>query len=222
MTIDILNFKPIIINNFFTDHEIDEMYSVINNKIIENIHNNLFEYDGFEINQDHGSFMYNQISRDDTIFSKNIYTKIKTEIEKILNTEFEMPSLCFQRYSLMTGKNPKLYPHTDQYKITEAEHNKNNSAHSNIHLISLSVPLKNNFNWDISVNRTSYQLKNNDALLFSATADLHCRPHREFRIDEKHDVLIVRIKPRNNQVSVNESKYEDIQSEIRKMKKINQ
>lgn len=222
MSFDILNFNPKIINNFFTDIETNQIYETINNKIVKNIENNLFEYDGFEINSGHGSFMYNQISNDNMIFPKNIYEKIKIEIEKILKIELDMPSLGFQRYSLMTGNNPRLHPHTDQYKIIEGKHNPDGDPHSENHIFSLSVPLKNNFNWDIFIHKKSYKLNNNDALLFSATADLHCRPHREFKINEKYDVLIVRVKPKNNSIPIDKSKYENIELEMYKMKKINQ
>jgi hypothetical protein len=219
MSFDILNFNPKIINNFFTDVEINEIYKIVNDKIIKNIENNLFEYDGFEINKGHGSFMYNQNTGSDIIFPKNIYEKIKIQMEEVLAIELEMPSLCFQRYSLMTGNNPKLHPHTDQYKIIKGKHNINNDPHNDTHLFSLSVPLKNNFNWDILVDWKNYSLDNNDALLFSATADLHCRPHREFQINEKYDVLIVRVRPKNNKIPIDKSKYENIELSIEKMKK---
>jgi hypothetical protein len=215
MNFDILNFKPIVINNFFTNYEIDEIYNVINNKIIKNINNNLFEYHDFQVSEHHGSFLYNQSGSENFIFSKNISIKIKEKMEDILKIELEMPGLSFQRYSLMSGNPPQLGSHIDAYSKNKDQ--KSNISSTSYHILSLSVPLKNNFNWDLGINTEVYQIKNNDAILFSATNSPHRRVYREFKIDEKYDVLVVRVLPKNNLIPIVESENSDLQLMINKM-----
>jgi len=205
---NILDFKPVIINNFFTELEITEIQNIINNKIIDNVKNNLFEYNGFELNKGHGSFSYGQTRADEKIFSDNIHKKIKITIEQITKVDFNNPSISFQRYSLMSGQEPQLQAHTDQYN--EKKFKEKSEPLSTYHIMSLSIPIKNNFNWDICINDNRYKIENNDALLFSATADIHRRPFRKFSIDEKYDVLIVRILPKNDLIDITKSKYENI------------
>ena len=219
MTIDILNFKPIIINNVFTEDEIDEIYRLINNKIIENINNGLFEYDGFEVSKGHGSFSYHQVNGQTLLFSESIHTKIREKMENALGLDLREPALSFQRYSLMSGNTPQLRAHTDSYSRQTDQ--TNDSPLVSHHIFNMSVPLRNKFTWDLGIRTKNYQINNNDGILYSTTANPHRRVYREFKVYERYDVLIVRILPKNNLIPIVESENADLDSIIHKMEKMN-
>lgn len=196
-----------MIKNFFDESDIDDIQGTINNKIKNNINNNLPEYNDFEINSGSGAFMYGQGNINQQ-FSQNIINKVTNKIENILNLKIEELGLSFLRYSWLTGHEPRLRPHADTYK--DGNDNK-------FHKMSFSVPLRNNFNWDISVNNAIYKINNNDALLFTVTADLHRRPFRHFKKEEQYDVFIARFLIKDHKVSVNINKYKDIEQRLEKL-----
>lgn len=203
---DILNFKPVIIKNFFDESDIDDIQNTINNKIKDNINNNLPEYNDFEINIGSGAFMYGQGNINQQ-FSQNIVYKVTNKIETILNLKIEELGLSFLRYSWLTGHEPRLIPHVDTYK--DGNNNK-------FHKMSFSVPLRNNFNWDISVNNATYKMNNNDALLFTVTADIHRRLFRYFTKEDQYDVFIARFLIKDYKVNASISKYKDIEERLEK------
>lgn len=206
---NILDFKPIIVNSFFSESELDEIQNTIINKINNNIKEGLDPYYDFEINPGGGCFMYGQ-DRDDQQFPPKIKDVVQTKLESVLDCEIEDIGLSFLRYSWLTQKKPRLKPHID------SSGNQENAYHR----MSFSLPLRNNFSWPISVNKSTYKIDNNDAIIFAVTADLHRRPYRKFNPEEIYDVFIVRFTIKNQKISIKESKYEDIEKSLQVLKQI--
>lgn len=210
---NILDFEPAIIKNFFTEEEIKEIKNTINKQIIDNISNNLYEYDGFDINSSHGSFLYGG-QKTNQQFSKRIKNKIIKNAENYLGVEVEELDgfgITWQRYSRMTGFNPKLPVHVDTGEETEKPQ---------YHQMSFSIPIDNLFIWDIDINNKIYKIENNDALLFCVTSDFHKRPLRDFSPEEKYDVIIVRFFTKEFKVDINKSKYKNIKETKRQLMKL--
>lgn len=208
-----LDFNPLIIKDFFTEYEIKEIKDTVNKKIIGNIKNDLYEYDGFDINASHGSFLYGG-EKIDQKFSEQIKNKIITTTESYLGVEIDREDhfgISWQRYSKMTGFNPKLPVHVDTGE---------KSVKSQYHQMSLSIPIDNDFEWDLDINNKLYKIKNNEALLFCVTSDFHKRPLRNFTPQEKYDVMIVRFCTKDFKVNISESKYKNIKETQRQLLKL--
>lgn len=92
--------------------------------------------------------------------NKNIVDKIINIAEKNSGKLLELESISFTRYSQEYGS-PNLHPHVDT-KFEEPR-------------ITLDIQLDGNVSWNIVVEEQLNVLKNNDALIFSGTHQVHWR-----------------------------------------------
>jgi hypothetical protein len=184
---DILSFKPILIDNFFTEEHINHITEFINSQINKNINNKKEMYSDFEKNEKLGCFTYS-FKKDEIIATRDY---VSEQIKKILNFDIHSNSidLKYQRYTPKTGNySPELKPHVDRIDQT--------------HYMSFSLPINNKEVWPIYLDRKKYVIKNNQALFFNVSNTIHWRPKKEFLEDQYYDVLILRFYDRDNRILV--------------------
>ena len=147
--------KNVVIENLLTDSEISDLYSSIKKP-----------YKNYVMD-----LHVQQIS--DFRMPKSIEDKIISHVENITGLSgFEL-EYQFSRYELLDvdGKVevPNLRPHFDTF--TEPR-------------FTFDYQLGSNIDWPIYVEGKKFILKNNQALTFSGTHQIHWRPARDFVIGE--------------------------------------
>jgi hypothetical protein len=185
--IDILSFKPLLVDNFFTEEHINHITEFIDGQINHNINNKKEMYSDFEKNEKLGCFTYS--FKKEEIKTTRDY--VSEQIKKILNFDVHSNSidLKYQRYTPKTGNySPELKPHVDRIDET--------------HYMSFSLPINNKEIWPIYLDREKYDIKNNQALFFNVSNTIHWRPKKEFLEDQHYDVLILRFHDRDNRLFV--------------------
>jgi hypothetical protein len=116
------------------------------------------------------------------------YPKISQEIiDKVFDIVKEKADPVFKdlkfqfaiyaEYSTKTGGNPMLNPHFDV---------SDNST------LFLDYQLDSNVSWPIVVENDSFDLKNNDSLLFESVENIHYRPIKNFTSDQFVKMLFFR------------------------------
>lgn len=138
--------------------------------------------------------------------NKNIVDKIINIAEKNSGKILELESISFTRYSQEYG-GPNLHPHVDT-KFEEPR-------------ITLDIQLDGNVNWNIIVEEQSNILKNNEALIFSGTHQVHWREKKIFNKNEYLDMLLCQFseKTKNkNKISIDFIKQRDIKQKVLKLK----
>ncbi len=143
--------KNVIIENLLTESEISDLYISIK-KPYKNYVMDLY---------------VQQIS--DFRMPKSIEDKIISHVERITGLSgFEM-EYQFSRYELLddNGKaaKPNLTPHFDGFEQPR---------------ITFDYQLNSNTSWPIYVEGKEFVLKNNEALTFSGTHQVHWRPPKDF------------------------------------------
>jgi len=108
----------------------------------------------------------------------------------------EIPRVA--RYDNTINCKPYLDPHIDNFLD---------------HRITLDIQLKSNIDWPIIIDGQSFSLKNNSAIIFSGTNNIHWRPEKDFKDGDFVDLLFCHF--RNS-----EKKYE-ISNEENRQRLIN-
>jgi hypothetical protein len=85
----------------------------------------------------------------------------------------------FPRYTLESGSNPQLKPHYDR-GLEYAS-------------LTLSIQLKTTLDWPVCVGKDCFNIKENQAIMFSGSHQLHWRPDIEFKEDDYHDIIVCQI-----------------------------
>ena len=186
-TFDIVSFKPLLVNNFFTEQHINHITEFIDSQISKNIKNGKDEYFGFESNYELGCFTYT-FSKESIKPTREYVTQ---EIKRILGVDIhpKFIDLKYQRYTSKTGNSsPELRPHVD--KIDDK------------HYMSFSLPINNKENWPVYLDKEKYDIQNNQALFFNVSNTIHWRPKKEFREEEYYDVLILRFYDSGNPIFI--------------------
>jgi hypothetical protein len=165
------NFKPIVIDNFFTEKEIKSVYKT-----------------RFEIapNVERGDGSSHLFSDPNcgyiTCFhplENNIRTKIINEISNKTLIKIKESGNHIPRYTLDSGFVPALWPHYDS-GLKEAS-------------LTLSIQLKKTIDWDLYVNGEKFNLNYNQAVLFSGSHQVHWRPKIKFKQDDYYDIVVCQV-----------------------------
>ena len=186
-TFDILSFKPILIDNFFTEEHLNHITDFIDGQVNKNVNNNKEMYSGFEKNEKLGCFTYT-FKKDDITATREY---VSEQIKKILNISARPNAidLKYQRYTPKTGNfSPELKPHVDRIDET--------------HYLSFSLPINNKEVWPIYLDIEKYVIKNNQALFFNVSNTIHWRPKKEFLENQHYDVLIFRFSDVDNKILI--------------------
>lgn len=117
------------------------------------------------------------------------WTFNNTELEKYLNIwmsnllreQMILTELSFARYSCEYGYEPKLFPHFDT-------HEKDGQR------ITLDIQLNATTPWAVVVEGESFNLENNDGLVFSGTQQIHWREKKKLSDTDRVDMLFAHFR----------------------------
>ena len=194
-----------IVDNIFSDKEIKLLYSEVN-----------LEINGFYQAQDTLGRLYSalywkesKVENDGPIdfkISNSLVNKIITSAQNNADVALELESISFTRYSLDYGK-PDLPPHVDtRFKQPR---------------LTFDIQLDGNTLWPIVVEGEKYTLKNNQALIFSGTHQVHWRERKSFNSGEYLDMLLCQFSEKtteNNDIGLEFIKKRDIRQKTLKLK----
>lgn len=120
-----------------------------------------------------------------------IIDKVTSLMQKIHNQPVKLEEISFARYSKEYGEFPVLTPHFDN-TFKEPR-------------VTLDVQLKANINWPIVVEGKNFILKNNQAMTFSGTHQVHWREHFEFKDGDFIEMLFCHFSlPNANPIGIEE------------------
>lgn len=194
-----------IVKNIFTEEELTFLYSEINNIIKQ-------DYVVQEVLGRLYSILYWKEYKEENNGSinlkinKKIVDKIIDVAEKKLNKQLELESISFTRYSKQYGS-PNLHPHVDTKFKTPR--------------LTFDIQLDSNLDWAIVVEGENSILKNNEALIFSGTNEVHWREKKVFNDDEYLDMLLCQFSEKTtyiNEISPEFIKERDIRQKTLKLK----
>lgn len=184
-----MNFKDtpnIVIDNFFTQSQIDRIYNIVQNTDRTDF-------------QQHLSYVSWHIE-----LPQDIIDKVTQIAEDIMGEEFILYEYNFSRYQKTISDcrkflfNPLLFPHIDNAFVGKR--------------FTVDVQLKSNISWDIVVDNwkteETFTLKDNQALTFSGTHQIHWRPKIEFNDDDFVEALFLHFVPKYNNFVSEEDKKE--------------
>jgi hypothetical protein len=95
--------------------------------------------------------------------------------KEIFKQNVTLDAMSFARYSNQYGNNPNLTPHYDNAFLESK--------------VTIDVQLRSNINWPLVVQGKSFTLKDNDALIFSGTHQIHWREHKKFNNEDFIEML---------------------------------
>lgn len=165
------DFKPIIIDNFFTDEEIESIYK-----------------DRFEVapvtKDGYGNdYVFTDPScgyiTSPYPYEPHIRRTMLSEIAKRVPIYVREDGHHTPRYTLDSGSEPSLRPHYDVGMDTAS--------------FTLSIQLKATKPWDLFVEGQSYSLNFNQALLFSGSHQIHWRPDLKFDKSDYYDIIVCQV-----------------------------
>ena len=103
----------------------------------------------------------------------NVVQKLTAQAQATTDRIIELRELSFARYS--AGLKPKLHPHLDTV-FKEPR-------------LTFDVQVGGNVSWPIIVEGRDYVLKNNEALTFAGTHQIHWRPKMDFEEGQYLDMI---------------------------------
>lgn len=170
------NFKPKLIENIFSDSEIDEIYEArFNHAVNKKMH-------------DGGSYTFADPSCGyiTSVYPlpENIRKILLAKVREVAFFIAQEDGIHFPRYTLESGSTPQLKPHYDVGLKTAA--------------LTLSVQLKHTKPWKLYVNDDGFDLEFNQAVIFSGTHQIHWRPDIDFNEDDYYDILVCQYVPIEN------------------------
>jgi hypothetical protein len=183
----------IIIKNVLNKEEIKDIYN-----IVDNTSNKSFQED----------LSYTSWHIQLPIYLIDKITKVA---ESIANEKLILKEYNLSRYHKAISDcktlmhNPLLHPHTD-----EAFNSKR---------FTLDLQLESNVSWDIVVDNWKseqvFTLKDNEALTFSGTHQVHWRPKREFEKGEYLDMLFMHFAPLKNDAILSEEHKDEMRARVK-------
>jgi hypothetical protein len=121
-----------------------------------------------------------------------IKDKVTLKMAEIHNQPVKLEEISFARYSKEYGDFPVLTPHFDN-TFKEPR-------------VTFDVQLKSNINWPIVVEGKPFILKDNEALTFSGTHQIHWREHIEFNDNDFIEMLFCHFSlPESKPITMDET-----------------
>jgi len=164
------DLEPQIIPDFFTKSEYDGLYELIKKSDIGKD----------QKNEPMGYFARN-IDMSDQIYPSIMLDKINKVYH--LDSDPSKHMYIYNRYTWQTGNPPTLKPHFD----TMIEYGS----------ITLTIILNTTLDWNIVAEDKEFEIKSNQAFLFSGTHHLHWRPKIEFGPFDHYDFLLCQFIDKN-------------------------
>jgi|LakMenEpi03Aug12_release.lakeMendotaPanAssembly.Ray.scaffolds.fasta_scaffold215458_4 hypothetical protein len=208
-----MNYKDapnVVVENFFTEDQIKRLYDIVENTT----HTTFQQYLSYiswhiqlpqdivdEVTKIAEGIVGEGLVLAEYNFSR--YQKIKMT-EDILEKNQILAEYDFLKDKQETSDNkkilfnPLLYPHIDEAFAGKR--------------FTVDVQLKSNVLWDIVVDNwkseQSFTLKDNQALTFSGTHQVHWRPKKDFNDGEFLDALFLHFVPKYDNIKSEEEKKE--------------
>lgn len=164
------NFKPVVIDNVFTQEEYDSVYNSVNAYLPQDPDPNVPPNFGYFNAGEIGYFAYVKG------FENIVYNKLIELTKQYGQMDVVEPKVHFARYTPKTGFPPTLHPHNDLGVTTSA--------------FTFSVQLDSTLDWELCAKDTCITLKKNQAMLFSGSHQIHWRPLKEFGPDDYFDIMV--------------------------------
>lgn len=154
------DYENLVIDNVFSEEEIAQIYDHINSTPEDRkLFVEVFSHTAYL------SWM-----------PQNIVDTIVKKAQETIGTPIVLRELSFARYSIVDERfNVKLTPHRDE-TFREPR-------------LTVDIQLKSNVDWPITVEGRDYQLKDNQALTFAGTHQIHWRPKIEFKDGDFLDMI---------------------------------
>ena len=184
-----MNYKDapnVIIENFFTQDQINRLYNIVS-KTNRTDFQQYLSYTSWHIE-----------------LPQDIIDMVTQYAEDIIGEELVLAEYNFSRYQKTISDcrkflfNPLLFPHTDDAFTGRR--------------FTVDVQLKSNVSWDIVVDNwkdeKTFTLRDNQALTFSGTHQVHWRPKKEFANEEFLEALFLHFVPKFNNMVSKEEKEE--------------
>lgn len=161
-----LKIKNKILSDIFTHSQINRIYQYVDKCPVEKISKSSpYGQTIFYIKE----FDYKYNGADD------IYDSIEKLIKNEYNEKLNIKAIQFARYNNESNILPNLKFHVD-------------SAFKKP-MLTLDIQLKSTINWPIIVEDNEYILKDNEALVFSGTHQIHARPDIKFKKNDFCDMI---------------------------------
>ena len=113
-----------------------------------------------------------------TFHNEELQKYLTIWMSDVLGEQMILSELSFARYSRKYGYEPKLFPHFDT-------HEKDGQR------ITLDIQLNATTPWAVVVENESFNLENNDGLVFSGTQQVHWRENKKLSDTDEVDMLFV-------------------------------
>lgn len=179
-----ITVENIIVDNVFTEDEIAQIYEHVDNTPEEKKN-------------------YQEVFAHTAYFSWMPDT-IVNKIVKVANDNFGsklvLKELSFARYENSRGMNPLLFPHYDEAFKEQR--------------ITFDIQLKASLPWSIIVEDAPYTLKDNQALFFSGTHQVHWREKIVFNKDDYVDMIFCHFSEENPDTTAEEH-YEAMNKKVK-------
>lgn len=172
-------FHNRVYKNVFTEKEIEDLYKVI------------------DIKQKEKTITV-PIYAQKTWFvqlPESVVSKINFVANEIYNEPVKLQEISFARYSKEYGDLPILTPHFDNAFSTPR--------------VTVDIQVRSNIEWPIVVDNKSFTLKDNEALTFSGTNQIHWREHKKFNNDDFIEMIFAHFSI-DSQPSYEENYHSDI------------
>ena len=181
--------ENVIVDNIFSKKDLNLLYQDIdielqNNPIIQNmgrVYVPLYFKKNTDINNEPCPLKITQELVDIVIKKANKYSNFNLELE----------SISYAKYSLDYGI-PELKPHTDSNFKKER--------------LTFDIQLNSNIDWPIVIENNQYILKNNQALVFSGTNQIHWRTKKIFKNLDYVDMIFFQFSDKTNTLKDLDSK----------------
>jgi hypothetical protein len=148
------------------------------------IHKNVFSqgeidliYSGIDLNEKKQTTTVDLYAQ--KVWFINLPEKIKDTVTKLARGIYQqnvnLEEISFARYSKEYGQFPNLTPHYDNTFLEQR--------------VTIDVQLRSNIDWPIVIQGREFTLKDNEALTFSGTHQVHWRKNQIFKDDDFIEML---------------------------------
>lgn len=162
------DFEPILIDNVFTDQELFSIYDTRFRVAPECILPDGSQYVFADESCGYITCVYP--------LKESIRNKIENIIQDNVPIKVKSDGNHIPRYTLESGSKPQLRPHYDVGMKTAS--------------FTLSIQLDSTKSWDLYVKDKCFNLKKNQAVLFSGSHQIHWRPDIEFSENDYYDIIV--------------------------------
>lgn len=172
------NLPNTIYKNIFTQQDIKDIYEVV------------------EKTKEDQTFVIKQYRQKAyfTNLPQHVINKITNFVQNIYSEKIKLTEISFATYRKTEARDPILSPHFD--------------TTFNEPRLTFDIQLNSNIDWPIVVEGQSFTLKNNQALTFSGTHQVHWREYREFKDEDFIDMIFCHfsLEENNNPITLEETK----------------